>query len=40
MKLEFEMTGIEMMRYFLDLNIKQKKSKIFISQEAYVRKII
>jgi Reverse transcriptase (RNA-dependent DNA polymerase) len=40
MKLEFEMTDLGMMRYFLSLEIKQEKSGIFVSQEAYARKIL
>jgi Reverse transcriptase (RNA-dependent DNA polymerase) len=39
MKLEFEMTDLRMMRYFLGLEIKQEKSGIFISQ-AYAREIL
>jgi Reverse transcriptase (RNA-dependent DNA polymerase) len=31
MKLEFEMTNLGMMRYFLGLEIKQEKSGIFVS---------
>jgi Reverse transcriptase (RNA-dependent DNA polymerase) len=40
MKLEFEMTDLGMMMYFLGLEIKQEKSKIFVAQGAYVRKIL
>jgi Reverse transcriptase (RNA-dependent DNA polymerase) len=40
MKLEFEMIEFGMMRYFLGLKIKQKKSRIFVSQGAYARKIL
>jgi Reverse transcriptase (RNA-dependent DNA polymerase) len=40
MKLEFEMTDLGMMRYFLGLEIKQEKSRIFVSQGAYARKIL
>jgi Reverse transcriptase (RNA-dependent DNA polymerase) len=40
MKLEFEMTDFGMMRYFLSIEIKQKKSEIFVSQGAYIRKIL
>jgi Reverse transcriptase (RNA-dependent DNA polymerase) len=39
MNLEFEMTDLGMMSYFLDLEIKQDKSEIFISQGAYARDI-
>jgi Reverse transcriptase (RNA-dependent DNA polymerase) len=39
-KLEFEMTNLGMMRYFLGLEIKQEKSGIFVSQGAYARKIL
>jgi hypothetical protein len=40
MKLEFKMTDLEMMRYFLALEIKQDKSGIFISQRTYARDIL
>jgi Reverse transcriptase (RNA-dependent DNA polymerase) len=40
MKFEFEMTNLWMMRYFLGLEIKQKKSRTFISQGTYARKIL
>jgi Reverse transcriptase (RNA-dependent DNA polymerase) len=40
MKLEFEMTDLEMMRYFLSLEIKREKSGIFVSQGAYAREIL
>jgi Reverse transcriptase (RNA-dependent DNA polymerase) len=40
MKLEFEITYLGMMRYFLGLEIKQDKSGIFISQGAYARDIL
>jgi Reverse transcriptase (RNA-dependent DNA polymerase) len=40
MKLEFEMTDLIMMRYFLGLEIKQEKSEIFVSQGAYAREIL
>jgi Reverse transcriptase (RNA-dependent DNA polymerase) len=40
MNLEFEMTDLGMMSYFLDLEIKQDKSEIFISQGAYARDIL
>jgi Reverse transcriptase (RNA-dependent DNA polymerase) len=40
MKLEFEMTDLGMMMYFLGLEIKQEKSEIFVAQGAYVRKIL
>jgi Reverse transcriptase (RNA-dependent DNA polymerase) len=32
MKLEFEMTYLGMIRYFLNIEIKQEKSEIFVSQ--------
>jgi Reverse transcriptase (RNA-dependent DNA polymerase) len=38
MKLEFKMKDLEMMRYFLSLEIKQGKSGIFVLQGAYIRK--
>jgi Reverse transcriptase (RNA-dependent DNA polymerase) len=40
MKLEFEMTDLKMMRYFFSLEIKQEKSRIFISQGAYAQEIL
>jgi Reverse transcriptase (RNA-dependent DNA polymerase) len=40
MKLEFEMADFGMMRYFLDLEIKQEKSRIFVSQGESIRKIL
>jgi Reverse transcriptase (RNA-dependent DNA polymerase) len=40
MKLEFEMTDLRIMRYFLGLEIKQEKSRIFVSQGAYAREIL
>jgi Reverse transcriptase (RNA-dependent DNA polymerase) len=40
MKLEFEMTDLGMMRYFLCLEIEQEKSGIFISQGAYAWEIL
>jgi hypothetical protein len=40
MKLEFEMTDLGMMRYFLSLEIKQEKLGIFVSQGAYAQKIL
>jgi Reverse transcriptase (RNA-dependent DNA polymerase) len=40
MKLEFEMTDLGMMMYFLGLEIKQEKSGIFVSQGAYAREIL
>jgi Reverse transcriptase (RNA-dependent DNA polymerase) len=40
MNLEFEMTDLRMMRYFLGLEIRQEKSRIFISQGGYAQKIL
>lgn len=40
MLLEFEMTDIGLMSYYLGLKIKQMKDAIFISQEGYARKIL
>jgi Reverse transcriptase (RNA-dependent DNA polymerase) len=40
MKLEFEMTDLGMMRYFLGFEIKHNKSGIFVSQGAYAREIL
>jgi protein associated with RNAse G/E len=38
--MELEMIDLEMMRYFLDFEIKQKKSGVFLSQGAYVCEIL
>jgi Reverse transcriptase (RNA-dependent DNA polymerase) len=40
MNLEFEMTYLRMMRYFLGLEIRQEKSRIFISQGGYTQEIL
>ena len=40
MILEFEMTDLGLMSYFLDLEVKQNNEGIFISQEAYAKKIL
>jgi Reverse transcriptase (RNA-dependent DNA polymerase) len=40
MKLEFEMTYLGMIRYFLNIEIKQEKSEIFVSQWAYAQEIL
>ena len=37
---EFEMTDLGLMRYFFDIEVKQDKSGIFISQEAYANNIL
>jgi Reverse transcriptase (RNA-dependent DNA polymerase) len=40
MKSEFKMTNLGLIFYFLGLEIKQEDGGIFISQEAYVKKIL
>jgi Reverse transcriptase (RNA-dependent DNA polymerase) len=40
MNLEFEMTYLGMMRYFLGLEIRHEKSRIFISQGGYAQEIL
>jgi hypothetical protein len=40
MKLEFEMLNLRMISYFLDLEIKQEKLRIFASQGAYGQRIL
>jgi Reverse transcriptase (RNA-dependent DNA polymerase) len=40
MKLEFEMTDLEMMRYFFGVEIRQKKLGIFVSQGGYTQEIL
>ena len=37
---EFEMTDLGLMRFFLGIEVKQEKSGIFISQEAYANAIL
>ena len=37
---EFEMTDLGLMRYFLGLEVRQGKSGIFVSQEAYAKDIL
>ena len=37
---EFEMTDLGLMKYFLGLEVKQGKSGIFVSQEAYAKDIL
>ncbi|XP_061357068.1 secreted RxLR effector protein 161-like [Gastrolobium bilobum] len=37
---EFEMTDLGLMRYFLGLEVRQDKSGIFVSQEAYAKGIL
>ena len=37
---EFEMTDLGLMRFFLGIEVKQDKSGIFISQEAYSTSIL
>lgn len=32
---EFAMTNIELMAYYLDIEVKQEKGEIFISQETH-----
>jgi Reverse transcriptase (RNA-dependent DNA polymerase) len=40
MKLEFEMTDLRMMRYFLGLEIRQEMLGIFVSQGGYAQEIL
>ena len=40
MKDEFEMTDLELMRYFLGIEVHQSKTGIFISQSKYVHEIL
>jgi Reverse transcriptase (RNA-dependent DNA polymerase) len=37
---EFEMTDLGLMKYFLGLEVRQEKSGIFVSQEAYAKDIL
>ncbi|XP_061376199.1 uncharacterized mitochondrial protein AtMg00810-like [Gastrolobium bilobum] len=37
---EFEMTDLGLMRYFLGLEVRQDKSGIFVSQEAYAKGLL
>jgi hypothetical protein len=37
---EFEMSDLGLMRYFLDIQVKQSPRKIFISQEKYVTNLL
>lgn len=37
---EFEMTDLGLMRFILGIDVKQDKSGIFISQEAYANNIL
>jgi Reverse transcriptase (RNA-dependent DNA polymerase) len=37
---EFEMIYLELMKYFLGLEVKQHEKDIFISQEAYAKEIL
>ena len=40
MKDEFEMTDLGLLKYFLDIEVKQMHDGIFISKENYVGKIL
>ena len=40
MSLEFEMTDIGIMSYYLGLEVKQMEEDIFISQESYKKEIL
>ena len=40
MKLEFEMTGLEKMKYFLDAEILQNPEDIYISQRKYAKEVL
>ncbi|XP_073107386.1 secreted RxLR effector protein 161-like [Elaeis guineensis] len=37
---EFEMTDLALMKYFLGIQVKQSKGKIFLSQEKYLEDIL
>ena len=37
---DFEMTDLGLMKYFLGMQVKQAKGKIFISQEKYIEDIL
>ncbi|KAE8655864.1 hypothetical protein F3Y22_tig00117016pilonHSYRG00207 [Hibiscus syriacus] len=37
---EFEMTDMGLMAYYLDIEVKQQKDRIFISQENYTKEIL
>jgi Reverse transcriptase (RNA-dependent DNA polymerase) len=37
---EFEMTDLGLMSYFLELEVRQENSEIFVSQEAYAKEIL
>lgn len=37
---EFEMTDIGLMSYYLGIEVKQDEDEIFISQEAYAKKVL
>jgi len=37
---EFEMTDLELMRFFLCLEVRQGKTGIFVSQEKYAKEIL
>ena len=40
MMLEFEMTDLGLMRYFLGIQVKQEKGQIFLSQEKYTEDLL
>ena len=40
MKKEFEMSMVRELNYFLDLQVKQRKDGIFISQEKYAKNLV
>lgn len=40
MTLEFEMTDLGLMLYYLGMEIRQKKNHFFVSQKAYVEKVL
>jgi len=37
---EFEMTTIRLMSYYVDIEVKQKKDEIFISQQKYAKEML
>ena len=37
---EFKITNIRLMAYYLGIEVKQNKERIFISQESYTKEIL
>ena len=40
MRREFEMTNLRLMKFFLGLEVRQKETSIFVSQETYAKEIL